>query len=370
VSFQVTSGPDTGKSGSGATNATGQANFSLVGSTSGTDVIQASFTDSSGHVHTSNTSQVVFTAPPTPTKEDRYFYMPDVKVVSYISAVDAPQCARDLVTQLGVSQSSALIACGVLASSANPTPPSAFTADGWSSFVQSKEYRGYIHLPAMVVHCSDNTVVGLDNQPVSASARPSPFADPGFEWSPGFTPGPRGLVVQTYSDAEPFLNDATGSTVAALFDHDLPSVSLHADGTLVVSFLAASRIATEDRLAAAALLNYDAPFIWTVVQERFNCSGGKESVSVANYEFPTTNLYIDGNLTSWYTENHLVDFIGDGGNTVFNPPGTGYLALTPTCGSRVGWSLHGNQLQGKSPGGGCLGFILGGPNGGVSGDYL
>jgi hypothetical protein len=62
VGFQVASGPDSGKSGSATTGANGQATFSLVGTASGTDVVQASFTDSGGRVHSSNTSQIVFAA--------------------------------------------------------------------------------------------------------------------------------------------------------------------------------------------------------------------------------------------------------------------------------------------------------------------
>jgi hypothetical protein len=56
VTFAVTAGPNAGKTGTGVTNALGQATFTYADTGgAGTDTIVASFTDSSNVVHTSNT---------------------------------------------------------------------------------------------------------------------------------------------------------------------------------------------------------------------------------------------------------------------------------------------------------------------------
>jgi len=54
VTFKVLSGPHVGTTGTGATNASGEATFSYTGTTAGTDTIEASFVDGSGQPQTSN----------------------------------------------------------------------------------------------------------------------------------------------------------------------------------------------------------------------------------------------------------------------------------------------------------------------------
>ena len=54
VTFKVVSGPDAGLTGTGTTNASGNATFSYVGATPGTDTLEASFVDSLANTHTSN----------------------------------------------------------------------------------------------------------------------------------------------------------------------------------------------------------------------------------------------------------------------------------------------------------------------------
>jgi hypothetical protein len=70
VTFQVISGPHTGVTGTGVTNASGQATFSYTGTLTGTDVIQATFVDSSQHTQRSNRAEKTWTprtdtTPPT-----------------------------------------------------------------------------------------------------------------------------------------------------------------------------------------------------------------------------------------------------------------------------------------------------------------
>jgi hypothetical protein len=65
VSFSVTSGPSSGTTGSGVTDANGQASFSYSSLTPGTDVVQASVTNPAGTI-TSNPVQVKWAVPFAP----------------------------------------------------------------------------------------------------------------------------------------------------------------------------------------------------------------------------------------------------------------------------------------------------------------
>jgi hypothetical protein len=59
VHFNVSSGPNSGSTGTGTTNSAGQATFTYTSAAPGTDVVQASFSDANG-THTSNTSSVTW----------------------------------------------------------------------------------------------------------------------------------------------------------------------------------------------------------------------------------------------------------------------------------------------------------------------
>jgi hypothetical protein len=64
VSFEVTSGPNAGVTGSATTNSSGEATFTYTGSFSaGTDSVVATFIDSLKNKHTSNTVQVIWEDP-------------------------------------------------------------------------------------------------------------------------------------------------------------------------------------------------------------------------------------------------------------------------------------------------------------------
>jgi len=69
VTFKVVSGPDAGLTGTGTspTDASGKASFSFVGSSPGTDTLEASFVDSLSATHTSNDATVTWEAPITAT---------------------------------------------------------------------------------------------------------------------------------------------------------------------------------------------------------------------------------------------------------------------------------------------------------------
>jgi hypothetical protein len=60
VTFNVTSGPNAGASGSAPTNASGQTTFTYTSAAQGSDVVQASFVTSGGETLTSNQATVVW----------------------------------------------------------------------------------------------------------------------------------------------------------------------------------------------------------------------------------------------------------------------------------------------------------------------
>jgi len=112
--------------------------------------------------------------------------------------------------------------------------------------------------------------------------------------------------------------------------------------TALISYILATRIANPERLVAAELTGWDAPFVWEVVQIRLVCgSSPGAGVSVAVSEFPTTDLYISGALAGTNDQSNLVGFIEDGGRAIsglVHPAGVGPLALTPTCSTSLSWS--------------------------------
>ncbi|MCC4769941.1 PKD domain-containing protein [Methanosarcina sp. DH2] len=66
VNFSVVSGPNAGQSGSATTDAAGRANFSYSGTSTGTDLIEASFMNTAGEIVTSNQASIGWTAPLIP----------------------------------------------------------------------------------------------------------------------------------------------------------------------------------------------------------------------------------------------------------------------------------------------------------------
>lgn len=60
VTFKVTSGPNAGKTGTGVTNASGNASYTYTSSSTGTDAVQASFQDENNNTQTSNSVTVTW----------------------------------------------------------------------------------------------------------------------------------------------------------------------------------------------------------------------------------------------------------------------------------------------------------------------
>lgn len=105
VTFAISSGPNAGKTGSGTTDSTGQASFTYADAGgAGTDSLVASFVDSTGVKHSSNTATVTWSSPTVAPKIDDSCYasgggsaktigldttQPNELVVAYVAA-DGP----------------------------------------------------------------------------------------------------------------------------------------------------------------------------------------------------------------------------------------------------------------------------------------
>ncbi|HVA92868.1 MAG TPA: Ig-like domain-containing protein [Chloroflexota bacterium] len=67
VTFTVLAGPNVGKTGAGVTDASGNATFTYTSAVAGTDTVQASFVDSSGHTESSEKVAIIWTPATTDT---------------------------------------------------------------------------------------------------------------------------------------------------------------------------------------------------------------------------------------------------------------------------------------------------------------
>ena len=71
VDFEVISGPNAGLTGSDVTDASGEATFTYASAVDGTDIVQATFTDSNGDPRTSNQARVTWGDGPPPSRHRR-----------------------------------------------------------------------------------------------------------------------------------------------------------------------------------------------------------------------------------------------------------------------------------------------------------
>ncbi len=210
----------------------------------------------------------------------------------------------------------AVILCGFLKASANTTPPASFNQASLASFIASKEYRAYIHIPAYTVTC-----VGGSIQSMASADHNYNFEDT-FSWSLGYTKvieGDRKTGYKTdYYMSERYLADSSvgGPAVDITYAPNRSFVD--------VSFASASRLSTLERIGNYGLTGYDSPFIWTNFRERISCDGSR-AASVAYNNFPTTNTYVNGQQVSSDPISDIAKFLKQGGK-VLNPVGYGPLA--------------------------------------------
>src|SRR5262249_62381181 len=106
-----------------------------------------------------------------------------------------------------------------------------------------------------------------------------------------------------------------------------PTYVLSLDKTnLDVTYRIASRLATQERLIAFGLLGYDAPYIWTVVQEKITCTG--TSLRVRQSVLPTMTIYVNGKQVTHQKGTKLGGFTRRGGVLLH---GVGFGVLAPFC---------------------------------------
>jgi len=298
------------------------------------------------------------------------FTSPDVKVIRYIRdfneqpAVSGEQCANELANELSTSVEQALAACLLLEESHNPDPPDTFTDQSWQTYKDSNEYRGYVHVPPVNVTCDGSKITTVNGaNAVDVSTNPSGAEQQlaGFEESPGYTPQRPmgdGYDAADVPDSDNSLGIVNGDTVR---------MRLFNQQNLLVSYVLASRISEVGRVGAGALLGLDAPYIWTVIQERITCRSA--NVAVVETEFPTGRYYINDKFATETFQSHLGDFIRSGGTT-FHQPGAGSYALA--CRGLTQYTTRGTpalplQVPKLGTDVGCKEALLAGPGGGKSG---
>jgi hypothetical protein len=215
---------------------------------------------------------------------------PDIKVTQHIRSFSLDYCAKEVGSiEDFLSSPSVVAACSALAASHNTEPPNSFNSSSWQTFKNSREYRGYIHIPSIKVSCSKGR---LTNYTISKD-----------EYSYGYTKRPP-LGFDSGDVYKPPYNTYTIGT-SAKRDY------------LIVIDRRSSRIGDFERRAQYGLLGYDGPFIYTAVEEDIYCDG---SIRVLAYrpEFPTTRLYIDNQLNTEAPQTKLGDFIKSGGRNFHN----------------------------------------------------
>jgi hypothetical protein len=235
---------------------------------------------------------------------------PDLKVVRFLQ-VPPGDCLAQVGTLSG-DPSTAAAACGFLVGSSNPTPPPDLSGKAWQSFVASKEFRGFIHLPSMSVTCTDGQISSIDlNGPVGVS--------------PGWTPyTPQVRFARVLKEKAEWYDGMSG----ILHPSDVDVRYSAGRSAAVVSLREASRITTKARVLQYPLLGYDAPFIWAALHVTVSCHG--EPVASVSYStIPRVAVYADGVLQSTTDQSRdLISFIRSGG-TSFHAPRTGNL--DPYC---------------------------------------
>lgn len=238
--------------------------------------------------------------------------VPDYKVVQYIqdfrtSPETLEKCGPDLMGTLGIALGDAFNLCNVIQDSHNPDPPATVVGAAWTNFINSDEYRGFIHLPATTVGCTNGTMTSYAVHPGE------------FEWSPGYTPSPiirKPYFAADHYDGPSLLSSPWGSQ----YDASAPTIT-KSGNALFVSYLADSRVAGPGRLGALLVTGYDAPFIWTHIVEEVTCRG--YSTLIYTSAFPAVVMYANGQEFQHVNQDpRLGQFIlsgGPGGIAGINP---------------------------------------------------
>jgi hypothetical protein len=227
-------------------------------------------------------------------------------VVRYFQQISPIACQANLF-EAGIAAASVM--CAFLDNSANPYPSSYLAGSSLTRFIASRQYRGYIHMPAYSVSCIGGSI---------SSISPVPGNIP-FSWSGGYTRVQTGVGHDILAPSELY---GEGSE----FNSDAPRITFTSNGSSAqVDFGEASRIAWSERVGNYALTLLDAPFIWAQVDEQISCDG-TFGLEVATDVVPSTDIYINGHeQTHDKQSSDLARFLEEGGD-VLNRRGIGNLA--------------------------------------------
>lgn len=245
---------------------------------------------------------------------------PQYTVVRYVAGFNVPDCVLNLslngiprgATDEGTKEGIRGVLCSFLEDSSNPAPPDNLSGTArLSTFIASRQYRGYTNIPSYTLKCKDGHINDFGVTNTSAA---------GFSWSLGYTRvnthtpyGSRFSIAERYSDAA--------------YDLPAPTFIQASDRTAVtVVFNAASRIARTERLVNYRLSGFDAPFIWDTISVVLGCDGTRVATVINSY-FPSTVVYVNGlAVTHDKQSSDISSFILQGG-TSLQPNGQGKLAM-------------------------------------------
>ena len=240
-------------------------------------------------------------------------WTPDVKVVLFIHKFDpGNDCFQDLFWNKAIRHGLAVVhsaaeslgarvyvieACNGLNASANTDPSIAFTSTTWRTFVESKEYRTYLHVSPMEVTCTQGR--GTVKRFIAPTVD---NANSGYTKIPS-TSNPLAYLYDPADVYRPWQG------------HNYYPPRVVNNGTEVqVEDRRSSRIAHHERQAQANILGYDAPFVFIDFNEFVQCTptGASISVSVGRTTFPTAYLYINDTLVDQASQAMHSDSV-DGG---------------------------------------------------------
>lgn len=212
------------------------------------------------------------------------FRTPDIKIVQYIEAFSVLSCTQEL-SQTILEPFNAVIACATLNASANYKPADSFTDSSWNAFKNSKDYRGFIHIPSVEVTFTNGLIVSYET--------------PATEFSYGYT----NIPIFGYEESEPYTALAfNGFTVTTNSQND----------TLVVQEQRAARLSITLRVGQANITNYDAPFIYIKINGDFKFDGSSV-INIDSAIFLTIRVYINNELRASRPQANLADFMKTGG---------------------------------------------------------
>ncbi|CAG8560684.1 41770_t:CDS:2, partial [Gigaspora margarita] len=288
------------------------------------------------------------------------FQTPDVITISYIKT-GLTDCEQQIKSVPGVPCDFIVCtnikeACTALEWSANIDPPDAFLEGYFDRWAITKEYRTYIHIPSFTVSCdASGHLLNFNPHDPDYHDQNNPTQNPeqvaDNQRNPyGYTKVPNVILpfLQTcsagYEPADIYVGDPLFNGI---------SWSQNSDNTcLNVRDNRSSRLSSCARNAQQGLIKMDAPFIYTKIDMTV-CCNHQITVDVSRSVFPTTRLYINGNMIREELQKDLGNFISFGGQASdssklskdgygnFGPPGNG-ITLTFSSSSPQPPPLPGN----------------------------